>query len=90
MIDADTMLSEGFMPERAKRRYSGGRPSKIAERLSVPCTPSELASAFGLTLRTARAYLFHLKRQGKAVRTDTRIPNGAKRGRKCEYLWRAA
>lgn len=87
--DADTMLDRGFMPERAKRR-SGPRPSLVAERLRVPCTPSELAAAFGLPLRSARSYLHHLKGQGKAVRTDTRIPNGSKRGRTWEYLWKLA
>jgi DNA-binding IclR family transcriptional regulator len=67
-----------------------GRHSLAAERLRVPCTPSELAAACGLSLGSARTYLHQLKRQGRAVRTDKRIPKPAPRGRQWEYLWQSA
>lgn len=71
-------------------RRSRGCPARFNERLRVPCTPSELAAAFGLSLRSARSYLFQLKARGIAERTNTKIPKENPRGRKYEYLWRLA
>jgi hypothetical protein len=40
-----------------------------------------------MSLRLARAYLYQLRKQGRAVRTDKRIPKQNPRGRQWEYLW---
>jgi hypothetical protein len=59
----------------------------IVSRLSVPCTPSETASIFGISLKLARAYLYQLRRQGRMSRLDRRVPKANPRGRQWEYLW---
>jgi DNA-binding CsgD family transcriptional regulator len=63
--------------------------SQIAMRIRIPCSPSEVAALFGISLRLARAYLYQLKRQGRAHRTDKRIPKANPLGRQWEYLWTA-
>lgn len=61
----------------------------ISRRLKIPATPSEIASGFDISLRLARAYVYQLKRQGKAVRLDRRVPRANPRGRQWEWLWQA-
>lgn len=63
--------------------------SQIALRLRVPCTPSEIAAHFGLTRHLARSYLYELRKQGRAHKTDRRVPRRAPRGRQWEYAWEA-
>lgn len=66
------------------------RQQLIHERLRVPCTPSEVAAVFGISTHLARACLYQLKRQGRAVRLEERVPKDGARGRQWEHLWRAA
>lgn len=64
--------------------------AQIRKRLHIPATPSEIAASFELSLRLARGYLYQLRKQGKAVRLDKRVPKANPRGRQCEHLWQAA
>lgn len=66
------------------------RQSQIATRLRVPCTASEIAALFGITPHLARACLYQLQRQHRAVRLDKRVPKCNRSGRQWEYLWSAA
>lgn len=66
------------------------RQEAILRRLAVPCTPSEIAARFEITSKVARAYCYQLRKQGKAVRLDRRVPKVSARGRQWEYLWMAA
>ena len=59
----------------------------IAQRLKVPCTPTEIAASALISVRLARAYCYQLRKQGKAVRLDKRVPKPSPRGRQWEYLW---
>lgn len=61
----------------------------ICTRLRVPATPSEIAATIGISLRVARAYLYQLRKQGRAVRTDKRIHKYNARDRQYEHLWEA-
>lgn len=70
--------------------HTESRAAQITMRLRIPATPSEIASCFDLSLRLARAYLYQLRRQGRAVRMDRRVPKANPRGRQWEYLWKAA
>jgi DNA-binding CsgD family transcriptional regulator len=63
------------------------REQEIHLRLRVPCTPSEIAACFELSLPLARAYLYQLRRLGRAVRLNRRVPKANARGRQYEYLW---
>lgn len=66
------------------------RQQLIEQRLCVPCTPSEVAAIFGITTHLARACLYQLQRQGRAVRLDRRVPKESTRGRQWEHLWSRA
>ena len=69
--------------------YAGSVSARVEARLRVPCTCEELAVSFDITLPVMRAYLYQLRKQGRVVRLDKRVPRQG-RGPKGEYLWRAA
>jgi hypothetical protein len=66
-----------------------GLAPTVLKRLSVPCTPTELASLLERSAHDIRGTLFYLKRTKKAKRLDRQVPTGGRRGRTMEYLWSA-
>ena len=61
----------------------------IRMRIQIPATPSEIAASLSMSVNVARSHLYQLRAQGKAQRTDVRLPKTGHtgRGRKWEYLW---